>query len=481
MTTLINVGIVLALIIFEGMFVAAELALVSLREGQVRALATAGRRGAAVARLVANPNRFLASVQIGVTVTALLSSAFGAVTLSKEATKGLREAGMSSGVASALGFLGVTILISFVTLVVGELAPKRLALQRAEGTALLVAPSLNRMALITQPVIWLLSRCTDVVVRLLGGDPNTSRESISEQELRGLVASHESLTPDERKLIDEVFAAGERQLREVLVPRTEVVFLDASLPISAAARIAGEAPHSRFPVVRGSNDDVVGFVHVRDLFTGESATSGGRVSQVRRDVKLLPATKKVLIALSEMRREGHHLAIVVDEYGGTAGIVTLEDLIEELIGDIRDEYDVEGEQARTLRGGDIEVDGLLNLDEFAEQSGATLPDGPYETVAGFVMAALGHVPGLGESVEYDERRLIVTALDNRRVARVRVTANSGVPAGPARPGGPGGPAVPAGPGGPGGPAGTIEPPSEEPTPLPDWSHAGRTHLAADGK
>src|SRR5674536_351371 len=162
------------------MFVAAELALVSLREGQVRALATAGRRGAAVARLVANPNRFLASVQIGVTVTALLSSAFGAVTLSKEATKGLREAGMSSGVASALGFLGVTILISFVTLVVGELAPKRLALQRAEGTALLVAPSLNRMALITQPVIWLLSRCTDVVVRLLGGDPNLSLIHISE-------------------------------------------------------------------------------------------------------------------------------------------------------------------------------------------------------------------------------------------------------------------------------------------------------------
>ena len=149
--------------------------------------------------------------------------------------------------------------------------------------------------------------------------------------------------------------------------------------------------------------------------------------------------------------------------------VTLEDLIEELIGDIRDEYDVEGEQARTLRGGDIEVDGLLNLDEFAEQSGATLPDGPYETVAGFVMAALGHVPGLGESVEYDEHRLTVTALDNRRVARVRVTANPGVPAGLARPGGPGGP------------AGTIEPPSEESTPLPDWSHAGRTHLAADGK
>jgi putative hemolysin len=446
-TTLVYIGIVVALIVVEGLFVASELALVSLREGQVRALAEqGGRRGTAVSRLVSDPNRYLASVQIGVTVTALLSSAFGAVTLSEQATAALHRVGMSSRLAGVAGFLGVTILIAFVTLVIGELAPKRLALQRAEGTARLVAPTLNRMAMLTQPVIWVLSKCTDVVVRLLGGDPATSRERISEEELRGLVAAHESLTQEERTLIDEVFAAGERQVREVLLPRTEVVFLDASLLVAQAARIATDSPHSRFPVVRGSNDDVVGFVHVKDLFPGDAGAPARRVGEIARDVKLLPSTKKVLVALSEMRREGHHLAIVVDEYGGTAGIVTLEDLIEEVIGEIRDEYDAGSEPTRTLRGGDIEVDGLLNLDEFAELTETSLPDGPYETVAGFVMARLGHVPELGESVEYEDSRLTVTVLDGRRVARVRVSANpvpDPTPAGSAAPPAPAGEPAPA--------------------------------------
>ena len=206
--TLLNIGIVLALVLVEGLFVAAEIALVSLRDGQVRALAESGRRGAAVARLTADPNRFLASVQIGVTSTALLSSAFGAITLSAEAKRFLIRHGWSSGLAGATGVVGVTLAISFVTLVVGELAPKRLGLQRAEATARLFAPSLNRIAGIFRPVIWLLSRSTDGVVRLLGGDPTAGREPITDDELRGLVAAHESLSSDERRLIDDVFAAG---------------------------------------------------------------------------------------------------------------------------------------------------------------------------------------------------------------------------------------------------------------------------------
>jgi putative hemolysin len=216
-----------------------------------------------------------------------------------------------------------------------------------------------------------------------------------------------------------VFAAAERQLREVLVPRTEVQFLDASTTIAKALRDTKAATHSRYPVIRGSADDVVGFVHIRDLIiAGRGKT---KVGDVVREVKMLPDTKRVLTALSEMRREGQHLAVVVDEYGGTAGIVTLEDLIEEVIGDIRDEYDPAEAVARTLRGGDIEVDGLLNLDEFTEQAGVELPEGPYETVAGYVMSALGHVPKVGSAVEAPGVRLKVTAMDGRRIERVRVT------------------------------------------------------------
>ena len=421
-STLINVGVVLLLILIEGVFVAAEIALVSLRESQVRGLADAGRRGQVVARLVSDPNRFLAAVQIGVTSTALLSSAFGAVTLSEDAKNFLVDHGWGKGLAAAVGIIGVTLIISFVTLVLGELAPKRLGLQGAEKAALFFASPLSAVASFFRPVIWLLSKCTDGVVRLLGGDPNVGRVPISEEELRGLVAAHESLTSDERRLIDDVFAAGERSIGEVMVPRTDVTFLDASMTISKAAKVAAESPHSRYPVVGRDQDDVLGFVHIRDLLLpavrhGRDAT----VVSVAREVKALPGSKRVLSAMSEMRREGHHMAIVVDEYGGTDGIVTLEDLIEEVIGDIRDEYDEDITEARRLAGGEVEVDGKLNLDEIAEISGVELPEGPYATVAGFVMAELGRLPRTGDVVEHDGVRITVVRTDGRRVARVRLT------------------------------------------------------------
>lgn len=416
-----SVALVLLFITIGGTFAAAEIALISLRESQVQALSTRGRRGRRVAHLAKDPNRYLAAVQIGVTLAGFLSAAFGAATLADDLSPKLEDAGLSRGAAEGVALVGVTLFIAYVSLVVGELAPKRLGLQRAEGVALATAPILDRIAIASRPVIWVLSKSANAVVRLFGGDPHAGGAAMTEEELRGIVAAHTSLSADERRLIDEVFGAGETQLREVMIPRTEVAFLDGAMTVPRALRETKAAPHSRYPVIRGSSDDVIGFVHVRDL-VGTSTRRTVKVAEVAREVKMLPATKKVLPAMSEMRREGHHLAVVVDEYGGTAGIVTLEDLIEEVIGDIRDEYDVEDPSARTLRGGDKEVDGLLNLDEFAEQTGVVLPDGPYETVAGFMMNRLGHVPGSGDAVEHNGVRLKVAALDGRRVARVRVTS-----------------------------------------------------------
>jgi len=423
--TLLNVGIVLALILLEGLFVAAEIALVSLREGQTKALAEHSRRGQAVARLAGDPNRFLAAVQIGVTSTALLSSAYGAVTLSEAAKRSLVDHGMADALAGAIGIVGVTMLISFVTLILGELAPKRLALQRPESAALVFGPTLDRMATVLRPVIWLLSWCTDGVVRILGGDPNAGRDRITEEELRGLVAAHESLSTDERRLIDEVFAASERSVSEVMISRTEVTFLEASMTVSRAIKLAGDSPHSRYPVAGRNNDDVLGFVHIRDLFLGAPNTDpytdrARSVSDLVREIKVLPGSKNVLSALSEMRREGHHLALVVDEYGGTDGIVTLEDLIEEVIGDIRDEYDRDDASSRRLTGGVVEIDGRCNLDEFAEYAGFQLPDGPYETAGGFVMAKLGKLPQVGDRVEVDQHVVEVLEIDGRRAARLRI-------------------------------------------------------------
>ena len=252
-------------------------------------------------------------------------------------------------------------------------------------------------------------------VRLLGLDPQSGKEQITGEELRDIVAAHEDLSEEERALIDDVFDAGERELKEVMLPRTEVSFLEAGMPIPDAVQAVVDAPHSRYPVISGSADDVVGVVHIRDILAPDAAGKARCVGELARPIAYFPGTKEVIPALTEMRRQRQHLAIVVDEYGGTAGIVTLEDLVEELVGDIRDEYD----EVRT--GPRTDVDGLLNLEDFAEETGVELPEGPYETAAGFVMSRLGALPEVGSTVDEDGHRFTVTELDGRRIARLRVT------------------------------------------------------------
>jgi putative hemolysin len=429
--TLANIGLVILFVLVGSLFAAAEIALVSLRDSQVRSMATRGRRGEAVARLAEDPNRFLAAVQVGVTLAGFLSASFGGATLSGDLAPKLEQVGVPPGAADPVALVLVTIAISILSLVLGELAPKRLALQRAEGFALALGPSVDRIAKITRPVIWLLSVLTDVVVRLAGGDPSAQREQMSDEELRELVNTHETLGEEERRIVEDVFEAGDRQIREVMIPRTEVDFLEASTLVYKAAKEALHQPHSRYPVIRGSADDVMGFVHVRDLLDPALAGRSVRVGELCRKILVLPWTRPILAALADMRREGLHLAIVADEYGGTAGIVTMEDLVEELIGDIKDEYDVDESETTVHRGGDVEVDGLLNLDDFEDETGVELPEGPYETVAGFLMARLGRLPQPGDWVDYAERRITVREVEGRRVGRVLVTA---VPAAGAAPG-----------------------------------------------
>ena len=369
--------------------------------------------------LVHDPNRFLAAVQVGVTLAAVLSAGFGASRIEPLITPWLIDLGLSERAAPTTAFLIVTLAITYVTLVFGELVPKRLALQRSDAISLAVARPVDTIARIFRPFIWLLSLSTNAVVRLLGGDPKASKEGISGEELRGLVAAQESLSTEERELIDDVISAGGRELAEVMVPRTEVEFLDADVPVAKAVAKVREMPHSRYPVVEASADDVIGFVHVRDLLDPEISRRSLRVERLVRPVLRFPDSKAILPAMQEMRDAGSHLAIVVDEYGGTAGIVTLEDLVEELVGDIRDEFDLR--DTTTFRpGGEAEVDGLLSLDDFAEDVGLELPDGPYETVAGYMVAALGRLPEKGDTVELDANTLTVTDMDGRRIAKVLV-------------------------------------------------------------
>ncbi|MEW2385136.1 hemolysin family protein [Micromonospora sp. NPDC047707] len=312
---------------------------------------------------------------------------------------------------------------------------------------------------VARVVVRVATGATRLVTDLLGASPASGRERISEDELRDLVAAATVLDPVERRIIDEVLVAGASLVREVMMPRTEVVFLSAALTIAEAERLVRLETHTRYPVVDGTHDDVVGFVHLRDVLLRPDQDPCTTVGELTREVKRLPGSKRVLPALTEMRREGHHLAVVVDEYGGTAGIVTCEDLIEELVGELHDEYDTPPEP--TTYGLPAMVDGRLNLADFAERTGVTLPTGPYETVGGFVMAALGRLPVVGDEVPVTAEpagggptndqpgagwSLRVLALDGRRVARVAVSVarlpeprravTAPTPAGHARPAGP---------------------------------------------
>jgi magnesium and cobalt exporter, CNNM family len=319
---------------------------------------------------------------------------------------------------------------------------------------------LRRPGPVARTVARLVVRAADgatrLVTDLLGASPAAGRERISEDELRDLVAANTRLDPDERRIIDEVLVAGASLVREVMMPRTEVVFLSAGLTIAEAERVVRAETHTRYPVVDGTQDDVVGFVHLRDVLLRPDFDRCTTVGELTREVKQLPGSKRVLAALTEMRKEGHHLAVVVDEYGGTAGIVTCEDLIEELVGEIHDEYDADPEPAHA--GLPAVVDGRLNLADFAERTGVPLPVGPYETVGGYLMAALGRLPVAGDEVPVspvdaeapdepvDGWLLRVLTLEGRRVSRVAVSAarlpeqrrEVTTPAGPAasRPAGP---------------------------------------------
>ncbi len=408
--TLANLGLVLLFVLVGGVFAGTELALVSLREGQLDQLEKRGGRGARVVAVARDPNRFLAAVQIGVTVAGFFSAAYGASTLAPDVAPLLAGLGLADDLADTLALVLLTLLIAYLSLVLGELVPKRIALQRAAGVAVLVGPPLDRFATLMRPVVWFLSVSTNAVVRLLGGDPNATSEDISEEELRYLVDQHQGLGDSERAILVDVFDAGDRSLREVMRPRADVVTLAGHASVAEITALVRTSPYSRYPVVGDGTDDVLGFLHVRDLL---DATPDARVSDLARPIAFLPSTNRVLPTLTAMRHDRHHIAVVVDEYGGTHGIVTLEDLVEELIGEIEDEYD----PPTVAETGGIAAG--LTIEEFYEATGVELEDGPYETAAGFVLHRLGRIAEVGDLVEVDdEHTLVVTEVDGHRITRL---------------------------------------------------------------
>jgi putative hemolysin len=416
---LISIAIVLGLIALGGIFVAAEIALISLRESQIKQISGKGKRGARVAKLASNPNRFLAAVQVGITLCGFLSAALGAEQLGVYVIPRLESLGLSAGSSEIISIIGITLVIVYISLVFGELVPKKLALYKTESIALATASIVDRVAIIFRPIIWLLSHSSDLIVKLFGITSTSERNQISDIELMDLVSGHADLTKEEREIVEEVFNTSDRLLHEVMVPRTEVDFLDASLSISAARKLAVELAHSRYPVVRGSSDEVIGFLHVRDLLNPKLDDAQITIMEMVRNVIFLPGTKGVLPALTEMRSKRQHIAIVLDEYGGTDGIVTLENLVECLIGEIQDEYDGHETQPNLQqRTGEMEIDGLISLEDLQDQTGIQLPEGPYETVSGFVMHKLGRIAQVNDVVRVDDARFTIVSMSGKRVGQL---------------------------------------------------------------
>ena len=420
---LLDIGLVLGFILIAGVFVAAEIALISLRESQVRQLESTGKRGARVADLAKNPNRFLAAAQVGVTFCSFLSAALGADRIGTDfLIPQLEKWHVSHGLATFLSLVGLTTIIAYISLVFGELVPKRLALYRTEKIALAAAPMIDRIARIFAPTIWILSKSTNAVVKLFGLKPEEVRGQISESELVDLVTGHNALTVEERDILEDVFNAGDLSLHEIMVPRIEVDFLDVALTVSEAKKFAIETAHSRYPVTRGSSDEVIGFLHIRDLLKLTEGDGTKTVLEYMRPIVYLPGTKGVLPALTEMRSKRSHIAVVLDEYGGTDGIVTLEDLVECFVGDIHDEYDaVIGEVTAQTKVGDFEVDALISLEDLYDQTEIALPEGPYETAGGYVMHSLGRIPEPHDTVESPGIKVTVLTVEGKRAGQLLIS------------------------------------------------------------
>ncbi|MEU4689035.1 hemolysin family protein [Actinoplanes sp. NPDC023714] len=413
-----QIVLVVVLVLLNAAFSGSEMALISLRESQLQRLEKQSRTGRTLARLARDPNRFLATIQIGITLAGFLASAAAAVSLAQPLIEPLSFLGSA---ADTVAIVLVTIVLTFFTLVVGELAPKRIAMQRAEGWAMLVARPLDVLATLSRPVIWLLGKTTDMVVRLTGGDPDAGREEVSAEEIKDMVAQQQDFTAEQRTIISGAFEIADRILREILVPRRDVLVLPAGMPVADALSLLIASGHSRAPVTGPQGlDDVQGVVHLRDLVDG-----GGTVADHMFKALFLPETAKVSDAMRQMRAQRQQFALIVDERGSIDGIVTMEDLVEEVVGEIYDETDRDVQSVVREDDGAMLVPGTFPIHDLPD-IGVELSEedeGDYTTVAGLVLARLGHIPTTtGETVTIDGHSAEIVEIAGRAITRLRLRA-----------------------------------------------------------
>jgi CBS domain containing-hemolysin-like protein len=412
---LIAVGL---LVLLNGFFVAAEYALVTARRTRIVELHHQGNRSArAVLKITSDPSQFITAMQLGVTLTSLGIGALGEHALSKA---------FDTFLATALAILLAYLLLTFFHVVIGELVPKGVALGHAEGTALWVSGPVRAFFTLTAPIIWVLRKATDAVLHVLGLEPpGAERDPFSEAELRMLLtrsSEQGEIEHEEQQMIDKVFVFGDKEAADVMVPRPEVVAVSVTMPPEQALKEVLESPYTRYPVFRESIDDIVGVLHVRDLFTAvhDRGIADVRLEEIVRPAYIVPETKDLASLLQEFRKTNNHFAVVVDEYGGMVGICTLEDLLEEIVGEIEDEFDISEEPIERIDDDNYRVDGMFPIEEFNERFGTDLPDDDYHTVGGFVFGQLGRAAEPGDDVSYNGLRFDVLEVEGSRIEKIAV-------------------------------------------------------------
>jgi len=424
--TLTELLVIALLVLLNGVFVAAEIALVSLRPSRVDQLVEEGVRGARrVRRLIDQPGRFLAVVQLAITFIGFLASAFAAVSLLETLADFLEGAGVGAGVARPLALIVVTTILALFTIVFGELVPKALALAHAERFAIVLSTLVDLLGRLLGPVVSALAAITGAIARTLGADV-TNAARITAEELKLIVergGEQGVLEAEEEQMINAVIELGDRRVHEVMVPRVSMVSLPVGATFEAAIDLVVAEWHSRVPVYEGTVDHIVGIVYAKDLLPYLRAGSAEHPSlrSLLRPPLFVPESMTVDDLLHELQRRKVHLAIVLDEYGGTAGLVTIEDLLEEIVGEIQDEYDVEEPLVVRLSADEVRVDGRTDVDELRDLFDIELPledEEQYDTVGGLVYHRIGGIPSVGDRVDLDGLTLTVETTDGRRVGKV---------------------------------------------------------------
>jgi putative hemolysin len=418
MTLFLELVAVAALVLLNGYFVAAEYGLVTVRRTRMHELEQEGnRRAKLVLQLTQEPPRFIAAMQLGVTVTSLAIGALG-----EHALVRLFDPVMATALAVVIALL----LLTFFHVVIGELVPKGVALGYSEQTALLVARPVRAFFIIFKPLIWFLQRSSDITLRALGLVPPGADGAVySEAELKMLLERSTvegELEQGEQEMLYKVFDFADKEAKDVMVPRPEVVALAAGLPPEECLRAVLESPYTRYPVYRETPEHIIGVLHLRDLLNAMNSRgiAAVEIEEILRPAYIVPETKDIAALLTEFRRTNQHMAIVVDEYGDMEGIVTLEDVLEEIVGEIEDEFDLPDESIERLDEQRIRIDGTFPIDDFNEQFGKSLPIEDYHTMGGYVFGLLGRAPESGDLLEEDGLRFKVVELEGTRIDRLEV-------------------------------------------------------------